>query len=348
MASSDRSCSLAELAELVAGEVRGNPERLVHGLAPVETAGQRELSFVTNPRYRKRALESAAGALLVGPELADLERDLLVSEEPYWALTLLIDRLYPAPERPTGLHPTAVVDESAVVDPSASIGPYATVGAGTRIEAGAVLHSHVTVGRDCRIGADTVLFPQVVLYDETEVGSGCSLHSGVILGCDGFGYATRDGEHYKLRHVGRVVIEDGVEIGSNSVVDRALFEETRIGAGTKIDNLVQIGHNARVGRSCLLVSQTGISGSTSLGDGVVMGGQTGAAGHLTIGDGVQVGAKSAVLQDVEAGASVAGIPAIEMSAWRKQQAIARRLGEFRSRLLRLERRLGPEQGDEDE
>ena len=214
-----------------------------------------------------------------------------------------------------------------------------------RIEAGAVLHSHVVVGRDCIVGAGAVLHPRVVLYDGVEVGARCILHAGVVLGSDGFGYAYHDGAHQKLRHVGRTVVEADVEIGANTTVDRALLEETRIGAGSKIDNLVQVGHNVRLGPGCVLVAQAGISGSTRLGAGVIMAGQSGLSGHLELGDGVRVAAKTAVFKSVPAGRTVAGIPAVDVADWRRQQALVRRLTELRRRLRELERRIGNPGGD---
>ena len=197
----------------------------------------------------------------------------------------------------------------------------------------------MVVGRDCTVGAGSELFPQVTLYDGTQVGERCVLHAGVVLGSDGFGYATRGREHRKLRQVGIVVIEDDVELGACCAVDRAMLDETRVGAGTKIDNLVHLGHNARVGRGALLVAQVGISGSTQLGDGVVIGGQSGVAGHLAIGDDVQVASKSAVFKSAESGSRLAGIPATNMPAWRRQQALAARLPELVRRLRAIERQL---------
>ncbi len=338
---------LAELAEIVGGAVRGNPDREIDGLGTLESAGERRLSFVTNPRYRRKALASRAGALLVGKSLAELDRDLLVAEDPYFALAKLLEVFHPPEPPPSGIHETAIVGAGAELGPGVYVGPYAVVGEAAVVGAGAAIHAHSVVGRGARVGEGTVLHPHVVLYDGVEVGARCVLHSGVVLGCDGFGYATHDGVHTKLRHVGRAVVEDDVEIGANSAMDRSLLDESRIGAGTKMDNLVQLGHNVRVGPHCLLVAQVGIAGSTRLGAGVVMAGQSGAAGHLEIGDGASVAAKSAVFRSVPAGARVAGIPAGDAAAWRRQQAIASRLAEMRSRLRELERRLGGEREDTD-
>ncbi len=331
------SYRLAELAEKVGGEVRGDPDRQVDGIRGLETAGPRDLSFFTHRRYRKAAISSKAGALLVSPQVVDMEHDLLVVPDPYYTLAELLDLIYPQPSKPAGVHATAVIGEGAVVDPSASVGPCAVIGERSRLAAEVEIRAHVVVGRDCEIGRETVLFPGVVIYDDVEIGERCRVHSGVVVGSDGFGYAQHEGVHVKLKHVGRVVVEDDVELGANSTIDRALLDETRIGAGSKVDNRVHIGHNVSLGCGCLLVAQSGISGSTRLGDGVIVAGQSGLSGHLVLGDGVQVAAKSAVFKSVEAGKKVAGIPATEASSWLRQQALVRRIVELRRRIATLER-----------
>jgi UDP-3-O-[3-hydroxymyristoyl] glucosamine N-acyltransferase len=235
-----------------------------------------------------------------------------------------------------------VVEAGAEVDPAAHVAPYAVIGAGSRIGAGAVVGAHAVVGRGCEVGTGAVLHPHVVLYDGTAVGEGSEIHAGAVLGSDGFGYATRQGRHHKVPQVGRVVVEAEVEVGANTTIDRATLGETRIGAGTKIDNLVQVGHNVRVGRAAILCGQAGIAGSSRLGDGVVLAGQAGVGGHLTLGDRVQVAAKSAALSSVEPGMQVAGIPAVEMGKWRREVALRsrleRRLADLAKRIAELERR----------
>lgn len=329
---------LGELAELVGGRVQGSADRRIVGLATLANAGPSELSFVI-PAYRSQAGASAAGAFLVDESLSDLDGDLLIAADPRLALGRLIAHFHQEVPQAAGVHPTAVIDPSAEVAESASIGPYCVVGASSRVDDGARLEAHVVLGEGCSVGANSVIHPHVVLYARSSVGARTILHSGVVLGSDGYGFASGAEGHSKLQHVGRVVVEDDVEIGANCAVDRALLDETRIGEGTKIDNLVQVGHNARIGSKCLLVSQVGISGSTRLGDGVVMAGQSGVAGHLEIGDGGRVAAKSAVFKSVPAGQTVAGIPAIEAGRWRRAQAIFQKLSDLRRRILKLERNL---------
>jgi UDP-3-O-[3-hydroxymyristoyl] glucosamine N-acyltransferase len=333
---------LAELAELVGGRVEGDPDRVVEAIRTLEAAGPHDLSFLKDPRYRGQAAASGAGALLVGPALVDAVpgRDLLVAADPDYALARLVAVLHPPVRREPGVHPTAVLEPGCAVDPTAHVGPYVVIGEGSRIGAGAAVHAFVSVGRGCAVGEGVVLHPHAVLYDGTEVGPGSVVHAGVVLGADGFGYATHGGAHHKVPQVGRVVVEGDVEIGANSAIDRATLGETRIGAGTKIDNLVQVGHNVRVGRHCILCGQTGIAGSTRLGDGVVLAGQVGISGHIELGDRVQVAAKSAVYSSVAAGTVVGGIPAVEVRKWRRQTVLQSRLEEMSRRLRALEKRLG--------
>ena len=348
---------LADLAELVGGRVEGDPERAVETIRTLEAAGPADLSFLTSPRYRAQAAASRAGVLLVAPALAAAAgpgRDLLVVDDPGYALALLLARFHPAADvrREAGVHPTAILEPGCEVDPAAHVGPYVVIGAGSRIGAGATVHAFVAIGRGCAVGEGAVLHPHAVLYDGTEVGAAVIVHAGVVLGADGFGYATHGGVHHKVPQVGRVVLEAEVEVGANSTIDRATLGETRIGAGTKVDNLVQVGHNVQVGRHSILCGQAGIAGSARLGAGVVLAGQSGVAGHIELGDRVQVAAKSAALTSVEAGKVVAGIPAVEIRKWRRQAALIARLEEMSRRLRALERKLGEtgedgEAGEED-
>ena len=343
------SYRLGELAERVGGTVRGDPEVRIAGLGTLDRAGPEDLSFLTRAgaarsaaaqaEYRRRAERSAAAALLVPPEIEVANRPLLVAADPSLALARLIALFYPAEPPAAGIHPTAVVATGCEIDPAAHVGPYAVIGAGSRIGAGAALHAHVVLGRECRVGAEAILYPHVVLYDRCEVAERSILHSGVIIGADGFGFATSGGEHVKVPQVGRAIVEADVEIGANSAVDRATLDETRVGAGTKIDNLVQVGHNVEVGRGCILCGQVGLAGSARLGDYVVMGGQAGSAGHITIGNGVQIAAKTAVFQSVDDGGKVGGIPAIDLAKWRRQAAAFSRLDELMRRVRALEKQV---------
>ena len=320
--------------------MRGDPGRVVVGLRPLDTAGPGDLSFLTNPRYRPRAESSRAGALLVDPAAAEgLARDLIVCADPYRAVAVLLQRFHPRPVRAGGVDPTAIVGSDSRIAASAWIGPYVVLGSGVQVGERAVLEAHVVAGDGCTIGAGAVLYPHVVLYERAEVGEGCVLHAGAVVGSDGFGFAPHQGQQVKIPQLGTVRLGREVEVGANSTIDRATFEATTIGDFTKIDNLVQVGHNVQIGRGCILCGQVGISGSTKLGDGVVFAGQAGAANHLDVGDGVRVAAQTAVLASVEAGQAVGGTPAVPLGEWRRQVAALRRLPELLRRIARLERRL---------
>ncbi len=339
--------TLGELAALVQGRVRGNPDRAVRGLCSLAGAGPEDLAPLTSPRYRQEAGRSRAGALLVGRE-EELPHDQLICADPAWAMAELLRHLHPPLPAAPGIHSTAVVAAGAAIDPTATLGPQVVVGEGSRVEAGVVLHAGVVVGARCRVGAGTVIHPRAVLYDDTELGARVIVHAGAVLGADGFGFTPHGGQLVKVPQVGRLVVEDDVEIGANTTVDRATLDETRIGAGSKLDNLVQVGHNVRLGKSCLLCGQAGIAGSALLGNGVVVAGQGGVGGHLELGDGVQVAAKAAALQSAPAGSKLAGIPAIPLADWRRQVSWLGKLAELARRVRRLERRQGTPGGEEEE
>ena len=342
------SWSLGELAGRVGAELIGDAEVRVRGVKTLDAAGPEDLSFLTHPKYLAAALASPAAALLVGRRLDGARAAQLVVGQPAAALAELLEWMHPEPVAPAGVHPTAVVAPDARVDPSASIGPYAVLGRGASVGAGAVVHAHVVVGDGCEVGAGAVLHPHVVLYRRTRVGERTVVHAGTVLGADGFGYASQEGGPRKIPQVGDVALEAEVEIGALSAVDRALLGTTRIGAGTKIDNLVQVGHNVAIGRGAIVCGQAGIAGSAVLEDGVVVAGQAGVAGHLRVGQGARVASKSAVYEDVAPGSTVAGIPAVPIGAWRRQQALLRRLAELLRRLRRVERAQGRTADEEGE
>ncbi len=330
----------SELAAQIQARLEGDPDTEVFGVAPLDRATGRDVSFLSNPKYREAARVCSAGALIVGEGEALPGRTLLVCSDPYLGFAKTVRLFHPPRRFAPGVHPTAVLGAGCRVDPAAHVGPCAVLGEGASVGPGTVIEAGCAIGRNCQVGADCHLHPRVVLYDDTCLGDRVILHAGVVVGSDGFGYAQEAGRHLKIPQVGRVVVESDVEIGANTTVDRGALDETRLGEGTKIDNLVQLGHNVHVGPHSILVAQVGISGSTRLGHHVIMAGQSGAVGHIRIGDGARVGAKSAVTKDVPDGGFVTGHPAQDHRLWLKERALASRLEEFLRRLKRLEDRLG--------
>ena len=269
------SFSVAEVAAACGGRVVGDGDRRLAGVRALEGAGADALSFVNEERALSRAAASVAGALLARSSAALPGRTVIEVSDPQAALIKVLRLFHPVRAPRPGIHPTAVVEAGAFVDPSSEIGPYAVVGDLSRIEANAIVGAHAVVGARCRVGAGAWLHPHVVLYDDVALGERVEVHSGAVLGADGFGYAPTAHGLVKIPQVGGVTIGDDVEIGANSCVDRAALEMTRVGAGTKIDNLAQIGHNVTLGRHDVICAQSGIAGSAVLGDGVVLGGQVG-------------------------------------------------------------------------
>lgn len=305
--------TIAEVARIAEGEVeQGDADRVVRGVAPLDEAGPHHLSFVAEARYHPYIQASRAGAVLVARGAAvELPAGMAAIrvDDPRRALARVLPALHPAPAPAPGVHPTAVVDAGARVAPSASVGACAVVGAGTRVGERARIGAHVVVGEGCEIGEDAVLHPHVTLYDGVRVGARSIVHSGARLGSDGFGFVPEGRALRKVPQVGGCVIGDDVEIGANTTIDRGSIGDTVVGRGTKIDNLVQIGHNCRIGQSVVIVSQVGISGSTRVGDGAVLGGQAGVQGHIEIGAGARIGAQAGVTASVAAGVTVSGYPA---------------------------------------
>ena len=329
--------SLSQLAAAVGGRVEGNPDRMIRGVATLDAAGPDDLSFLTNPRYRSSAEATLAGAILVGPRTKIEGRDLLIAADPYLALAEILDQLHPQTRPAEGVSADARVDATASVGQGVAIGPFAVVGPGSRLGDRVAVGAGVVIGEGCVVSDDTVLMPRAVLYAGTRIGARCIIHAGAVLGADGFGFATSGGVHRKVPQLGRVVVEDDVEIGANTTIDRGTLGETRIGRGTKIDDLVMIAHGASIGPHGLLAAQTGISGSTRIGSHVTFAGQSGTAGHLSLGDRVVVAAKSAVFADVAEGSFVAGIPAVDHRAWKRSQVVVKMLPELLARIRKLEK-----------
>ncbi len=325
------SFTLAELAALTGAEaVEGACAGPVTGVAALAEATSADLSFLGNAKYADAVASSKAGAILVPVAFAgkpSAGQAFLRVANPSYALALLCGvleaRLWPRPT--AGIHPSAVVAPSAKVDPAAHVGPFCVIGEGATIAAGATLEARCHVGARASVGADCWLKPGVVVGDYCVLGARCRIQSGAVIGSDGFGYEPVDGEIRRIPQIGNVVLEDDVEVGANSTLDRARFSRTVVGRGTKIDNLVQIAHNVRIGRQCLITAQVGIAGSTTLGDHCVLGGQSGVAGHLTLGDRVRLGAQTGLFEDVPADGFMNGTPAVPFGLERRLVVLSRRL-----------------------
>jgi UDP-3-O-[3-hydroxymyristoyl] glucosamine N-acyltransferase len=332
--------TLAEVARIAEGEVEGDASLAVRGVKPLDEAGPGDLSFVAEARYFPYIHASQAGALLVarGSE-APLKAGTPVVrvDDPRRALARVLAALYPETRPAPGVHPTAVLGEGARVAPTASVGAYAVIGDGSTVGERARIGAHVVIGRDCAVGDDAVIHPQVTLYDGTSVGERSIIHSGARLGADGFGYVPEGGGLAKVPQVGRCVIEADVEVGANTTIDRGSIGDTVVGRGSKVDNLVQIGHNCRLGRSVIVVSQVGISGSTRVGDGAVLGGQAGIQGHIQIGAGARIGGQAGVIGDIPAGSTVSGYPARPHREAMRIQAALSKLPELVKRFREIER-----------
>ncbi len=330
---------LGELAERLGCRLEGDGGLEISAVRGLEDAGPRDLSFVAHERYLTRLPSSAAGAVILAEGWPPVDRPALRTPNPVLAFARALTLFHPLPTPAPGIHPTAVVAPDARVAPDASVGPLTVLGPGVRVGAGTILDAHVTVGAGVQIGEGCRIFPQVVLRDGGLLGDRVIVHSGAVIGADGFGFA-RDGHRYvKIPQVGRVVIEDDVEIGANVTIDRATLGETRIGRGTKIDNLVQIAHNVRIGADTVIVAQVGISGSSRVGSRVTLAGQVGVVDHVEIGDDVIVGAQAGVTKDIPPGSVVLGSPAIPHGEFKRQVAAVARLPEMRKLLRALEERL---------
>lgn len=342
--------TVEELAAHLAGEVVGDGTRAIRRVAPLEAAGPEELSFVAQRRYLPYVAATRAAAVLVSEELAGEVPATLTQvrvRDAHAALGEALRLLHPPRRPPAGLHPTAIVGPDVELGDGVGIGPYAVIGEGSVLGAGVVVGAHVVVGEACRIGADSVLHPHVTLYPGVVLGARCTIHSGARLGKEGFGYVWTGTEHRRVPQVGGCRLGDDVDVGANVTIDRGSIGDTLVGDGTKIDNLVQLGHNVRVGRHVILVSQVGVAGSCEIGDGAVLGGQVGVSGHLRIGAGARVGAQAGVIGDVPAGATVSGYPARPHREALRMQAAAARLPQLQRRLQQVEKELsGPRPGSE--
>jgi UDP-3-O-[3-hydroxymyristoyl] glucosamine N-acyltransferase len=329
----------AEIAARLEGEVIGDGTLCLHGFAPADRAQPGDLTFAENENYFVRADQSAASAILVDGEFRSATKVLIRVANARIGFARVLPLFFPEPEFAPGIHATAVVAASADVDPTAHIGPHAVVGEKVRLGPRVVLAGGNHLGAECDVGPDTRLFPNVVLYARTRIGARVRIHAGAVIGSDGYGYVLDQGVHRKIPQIGFVIIEDDVEIGANVTIDRGALGATIVGRGTKIDNLVQLGHNVVTGQHCLLVAQVGVAGSTRLGHYVTLAGQVGVAGHLRLGDRVVVAAQSGVMNHIPDGEKWMGAPARPSQQLKRQLIALGQLPELLKRVSQLEKRL---------
>ncbi|PWB76482.1 UDP-3-O-(3-hydroxymyristoyl)glucosamine N-acyltransferase [candidate division GN15 bacterium] len=329
--------SLADIAAAVNATLCGDGSIQITGAAPIESAGSSDISFVANPRYAKFVATTGAGALVLDMQSDCSRIPVIRHRNPYLIFAKVIDLLYAEPVLvEPGISPQAIVENGASIADGCAVGALCHVGRGAKIGEGTKLVSSVYVGRDVTIGRNCLIHPGVRILHRTKIGDNVIIHSGAVIGSDGFGFAHSEAGHKKIRQIGWVEIGSDVEIGANTTIDRGALGPTRIGRGTKIDNLVQIAHNVEIGEHCLIVSQVGISGSTKLGNYVVLAGQVGLVGHIELGAGVQVGAQSGVSHSIPAGEKYFGYPAREIMESKRIEAALRRLPELLKRVKKLE------------
>ena len=343
--------TINELASIVGGRViSGDPALSVHRVMPIEAAADDAITFVTKPKYLAHLESTRAVALLADPAMLSQdgvvvpERLAVIGvEHPYVAFAKVAQALADEVPRPLGVHPSAAIDPGATIGADVAIGPFVYVGPGACIGEGAVLYPGVHVCDGARVGAGSVLYNHVVIRHGCRVGERCILHAGVVIGSDGFGFAQElagsDLRHVKIPQVGHVVIEDDVEIGANSCVDRGTLGATRVGAQTKIDNLVQVGHNVQIGAKSILVAQSGVAGSSKLGEATILGAQSGISGHIELGANVMVYGQSGVMQNLEAGDKVCGTPAVPVKEFFRNVVRVGKLEALVARVKKLERAL---------
>ena len=335
--------TLVQIAEVVSGEVDGDGSIEITHACEITSGTAGGITFLADPKYSRQLASSQASAVILKVGADAHGKPSIRVANPTRAFAEVLAYLYPEVPPLPGVHPSAALGREVQLGREVSIGPCAVIGDEVTIGDGSIIRAGVSVGRGTMIGRRVHLHPNVVIYEGMRLGDEVIVHSGAVIGSDGYGYVTEEDVHYKIPQVGRVVIGNQVEVGANSTIDRGTIGDTVIGDGTKIDNLVHIAHNVKIGRGCLFAGEVGIAGSTTIGDFVTLAGQVGVADHLTVGDRVVVAGKSAVMQSIPAGQFYSGHPAVEHQRWLRQQAATKQLPELARRLRHMEARLAPQE-----
>lgn len=333
--------SLAELAEMTDSITIGDNDYLISNVSDLQCANAEDISFFSNSRYEQLMKKSKAGAIFIShQDFAIPGKNFLINTNPSKAFQIVLEKFYQATNKTTGftgIHPTAVIHETAFIGENVTIGPKVVIEQDVKIANNCFIGSGSYIGFGALIGENTHIHANVTIRELTEIGKNVIIHPGVVIGSCGFGLITSsDGRHHKLKQIGIVKIEDEVEIGSNTTIDRPRFNSTIIGFGTKIDNLVQIGHGVIIGKNCIIVAQVGIAGSTKIGDSVVIGGQVGISGHLTIHSNVSIAAKSGVSKSITKPGNYRGVPAVPVDEFNRNTVLLRQIDKFLNRLKDIE------------
>jgi UDP-3-O-[3-hydroxymyristoyl] glucosamine N-acyltransferase len=334
----------AAIASFLKGEIDGNPEVKVNTVAKIEEGRTGALSFLANPKYEHYIYSTKSSVVLVNKSFIPSEKisaTLIKVDNAYESFASLLRLVDQAKPKKKGIHPNAVIEPSATIGTDVYIGPFAYIGENCIVGNGSSVYPHVYIGDGSRVGKNCTLYSGVKIYHDCVLGDACIIHAGSVIGSDGFGFAPQsENEYMKIPQLGNVVLEDNVEIGANVTIDRATMGSTIIGKGVKLDNLIQIGHNAEVGGNTVMAAQTGISGSTKIGKNCMFGGQVGLAGHIKIADGTKIGAQAGILGDVkEQNTAIIGSPAIDIRQFMKSSVIFRKLPELKSKVDQLEKEL---------
>lgn len=331
--------SLNEIAAFLGGSVSGDGAVTIEQIRGLDEAGPGDITFVANAKYRKKLETTKADGIIVTPGTVCPNKNLVIVEDPYSSLAKLLEIYYPEEGNPAGISDAAWIEAGAEVSPEATVYPGVHIGRGARIGKRSVLYPGVFIGRDASVGEESILYPGVTVYRRCLIGSRVVLHAGVVIGADGFGFSLPGRENRKIPQVGYVQIDDDVEIGANSTIDRGALGRTWIQQGVKIDNLVQVAHNVVIGEYSVIVAQVGIAGSTQLGKGVLIGGQAAIVGHIRIGDGVMAAARTGIHKDIPPGQIIGGAPHQPYREWLKKEAALQKLPELRETVADLRRRI---------
>ncbi|RKY23763.1 MAG: UDP-3-O-(3-hydroxymyristoyl)glucosamine N-acyltransferase [Planctomycetota bacterium] len=332
--------TLGELAEYVGGQVRGNPNVIIKSASTLGRAGESDISFLTNSKYEKQLRTTKAGAVIVGKAHPNISVPLLIADDPYYAFMQIMVLLHGhRKHKKVGISPKALISDSAKIGVDCHIHNFVTIADEAKIGDGCIIYPGVHIGEGAQLGNDCIIYPNVVIYDGCKIGNRVIINANSTIGEDGFGYASHNGVHHKIPQIGIVVIEDDVEIGACCGIERGTLSDTIIGQGSKLGDLVAIGHGAKLGAHCLLVAQVGVAGSTTLGHHCTVGGQVGIVGHINIGNNVTIAAQAGVINNVPDGRFVVGAPAIEANQGKRAYSMIQYLPDMRQNIRKLENRI---------